>query len=352
MGPLAFPAESAAGDHPLREVLNVASNEDYRLLMTWMTAALLPTGPYPVLVVSGQQGSAKSCLVRQVRGLIDPNTAPLRGTPHDARDLVAAARNNHVVAFDNLSSIRPEFADQLCRLATGGGVGGRKLYSDAEEAVFDAQRPIILNGIGELATRGDLAERALVLTLPAIPPTRRRGEQELNETLELALPGIFATTLDALVVGLRRLPEMRLNVKKSQKPLPRMADFALWGMAVAPALGWTETDFLDAYARNNEHAQSVVLENDTVAMALVAFMNVRREWRGTASKLLSALPKPDRFDPTWPNTPNALGQRLSRLAPALKTRGIEIEQARTSRERSWSIRVAEPAATPMLKPVA
>jgi hypothetical protein len=291
-------------------------------------------------VISGQQGSAKSCLVRQIRRLTDPNTAPLRGTPHDARDLVAAAKNNHIVAFDNLSTIRPELADQFCRLATGGGVGGRKLYSDADEAVFDAQRPIVLNGIGELATRGDLAERALVLTLPPIPHTKRLGEQELNEALERALPRIFATILDALVVGLGRLPE----VKKAKTPLPRMADFALWGMAVAPALGWTDTDFLDAYAQNSEHAQSAVLENDTLAAALVAFIGAHREWYGTASKLLSTLPAPNPIDPAWPKTAGALGQRLSRLAPALKTRGIEIEQVRTSHERGWHIRTTEPEA--------
>ncbi len=129
-----------------------------------------------MLVLHGEQGSAKSTLVRILRALIDPNTAALRAAPRDERDLVIAARNSWCLALDNLSHLPDWLSDALCRLATGSGFATRELYTDAEETIFAAQRPIVLNGIEELATRGDLLDRALLLYLPAIPEAQRHDE--------------------------------------------------------------------------------------------------------------------------------------------------------------------------------
>jgi hypothetical protein len=248
------------------------------------------------------------------------------------------AKNNHVVAFDNLSSIRPELADQICRLATGGGLGRRRLYSDSDDAVFEAQRPIIMNGIPDLATRSDLADRALVLALPPVPPERRISEQELKERTDQALPAAMEHILDAVVLGLGRLPEVRRRVKDNCTHLPRMADFALWGMAVAPGLGWTEEDFLAAYRSNHTLAQDAVLDGDPVAVALLAFMENRPQWKGSATELLTGLQAHRGLDNSWLRTPSALGQHLRRLEPALRSRQIHIESSRSKNHRSWVIR--------------
>jgi hypothetical protein len=42
----------------------------------------------------------------------------------------------------------------------------RRLYTDDEELVFRAARPILLNGIEDVISRPDLADRAIFLTLP------------------------------------------------------------------------------------------------------------------------------------------------------------------------------------------
>jgi hypothetical protein len=73
-------------------------------------------------------------------------------------------------------------ADALCRLATGGGFATRKLHSDANEVLFKATRPIILNGIPELAERPDLAiPRYFGLSQPYRqgPPSHHRTETGL-----------------------------------------------------------------------------------------------------------------------------------------------------------------------------
>ena len=183
-----------------------------------------------MIVLSGEQGSAKSTFSAILRALLDPNTAPLRALPREDRDLFIAASNGHVLAFDNVSGLPGWISDTLCRLATGGGFAVRQLYTDQDEVLFDAARPVILNGIEEIVTRPDLADRAVFLTLQPIPEEHRRPEQELWAAFDAERPRVLGVLLDAVVEGLKRLPETRLE------KLPRMADFALWATACETAL--------------------------------------------------------------------------------------------------------------------
>ena len=116
-------------------------------------------------------------------------------------------------------------SDTFCRLATGGGFAVRQLYTDQDEVLFDATRPVMLNGIEEIVTRPDLADRGLFLTLEPIPEDTRRPEQEMLAAFEAERPCILGALLYRCGGGLKGLPETRLE------KLPRMADFALWASA-------------------------------------------------------------------------------------------------------------------------
>ena len=61
------------------------------------------------------------------------------------RDLFIAASNAHVLAFDNVSGLPGFVSDTLCRLATGAGFAVRQLYTDQDETLFTAARPVILH---------------------------------------------------------------------------------------------------------------------------------------------------------------------------------------------------------------
>jgi hypothetical protein len=140
MRPLPMPVRGGSVD-TLRSFLNVQSDNDFVLAVAWALAVLRNCGPYPVLILSGEQGSAKSTFSSILRALLDPNTAPLRALPREDRDLFIAASNGHVLAFDNVSGLPPWISDTLCRLATGGGFAVRQLYTDQDEVLFDASRP-------------------------------------------------------------------------------------------------------------------------------------------------------------------------------------------------------------------
>jgi hypothetical protein len=70
-------------------------------------------------------------------------------------------------------------SDSLCRLASGDGFAVRRLYTDEDEALFEAARPTILNGIEDVIARADLADRGIFLSLPHITATLAPGERIL-----------------------------------------------------------------------------------------------------------------------------------------------------------------------------
>jgi hypothetical protein len=242
-----------------------------------------------------------------------------------------------VLAFDNVSGLPAWISDTLCRLATGGGFAVRQLYTDQDEVLFDAARPVILNGIEDIVTRPDLADRAVFLTLEPIPEERRRPEAELWAAFEAERPRILGVLLDAVVQGLRRLPETRLE------KLPRMADFALWATACETAL-WPAGTFWSAYCGNRDEAVEGVIDADPIAAAVRAVMATRTEWTGTASDLLGALAEAagERVakSKTWPDSPRALAGRLRRAAAFLRKIGIEISFGREGRARTRTIHIA------------
>ena len=87
-----------------------------------------------------------------------------------------AASNGAIIGDDNLSDVKDWLSDAFCRLSTGGGISSRKLDTDLDEALLDAQRPCLVTGINPVANRSDLLDRTLSVTLPPIPPEARRTE--------------------------------------------------------------------------------------------------------------------------------------------------------------------------------
>jgi len=335
MQPLPMPIRGGSIE-TLRTFLNVQTDRDFTLVVAWALAVLRNQGPYPVLVLSGEQGSAKSTFSAILRSLLDPNTAPLRALPREDRDLFIAAKNSHVLAFDNVSGLPSWISDTLCRLATGGGFAVRQLYTDQDEVLFDAARPIVLNGIEDIVSRPDLADRAIFLTLEPIPEERRRPEKELWTAFEVARPQLLGTLLDAVCHGLERLPDTYLD------SLPRMADFALWATACETAL-WPAGTFGAAYTSNRDEAVDGVIESDPVGSAIRSMMTARTEWKGTASELLGVLDaevgEKGQKAKTWPSTARALSGKLRRAATFLRKIGIDVSFDREGRARTRIIHI-------------
>ncbi len=341
-GQLALPVPEHNGDvEALRPFLNADSDDDFRLIVGWCLMALNAFGgPYPVLVLQGVQGSAKSTTARILRLLLDPHQAPLRGRPQDSRDLMISAHNSWVLAYDNLSGLSAGESDTIARLATGVGSTSRKLYTDTDEVVIQACRPTILNGIPAIATRPDLVSRSIVVHLPEIRDRQRRDEFSLYAAFQEARPAIIGGLLDAVSASLRCVSDV------SFEQAPRMADFARWVVAAEPTLGWPKGSFLGAYRTSQEDAIASTLETDPVAQAVISLAGDMGTWQGTPTDLFRILN--GRVDPnlrrtrSWPDNVMTLSNRLLRIEPALRSLDVIVERDRAghSGTRRITIRAA------------
>ena len=342
---LSLPLPARGGSiEQLRRFVNLSNHDDFVLVVAWLLGALRAGGPFPLLAISGEQGSAKTVLSKILRALIDPNVAPVRALPREERELFIAANNGHVLAFDNLTGLSPWLSDTLCRLSSGGAFAVRQLYTDQDEVLFAAARPIVLNGIEEVITRPDLGDRAIFITLSPIDEEQRRPEQALWREFELARPQILGALLDAAVQGLQRLGRVQLE------RLPRMADFALWATACETAY-WPAGTFENAYWANRRSAIESIIDADPVALCVREMMAQRTTWVGTASDFLQmstgvlgqAMPGQSAASVGWPKNPRALVGRLRRAQPFLRALGIEISFSRDGRAGTRLIRIAAAA---------
>lgn len=309
--------------HLLRPFLNLGHENDFILVGSWLVAVLRDTGPYPVLVIFGEQGSAKSSFSKLMKRLLDPNSAPLR-TLRDERDMFIGANNGYTLVFDNISGMNAATSDTLCRLATGGAFVTRQLYTDQDEMMFDAMRPIVLNGIDDVVVRPDLSDRSISLMLEAIPQNKRKPEKELNAEFEEAHPLILGVLLDAVSAGLGRWESVKFD------ELPRMADFATWATACEEALWGRQGAFMEAYNENRARSVREVIEANPVASAVQIMMEDKDRWQGTANGLLSVLSginveQGNVAHRSWPQSPRDLSNHLRRQATYLRHAGVDID---------------------------
>ena len=203
----------------------------------------------------------------------------------------------------------------MCRLATGSEIGGRALYSDHDTASFAACRPLVINGIPDLAARADLADRSIVLRLANLPA--RSTEKEWKLAVEDVLPATIGALLDALSLGLRL-------IDTTPTPEFRMADFARCIVAAEPALPWVPGRFISSYQLSRLEVITALADGDSVASAIRDFMANQTTWSGLVSELhdqLTALTMNRLRRPTdWPANPSWFGYRLRRAAPILRSR--------------------------------
>jgi hypothetical protein len=327
-GMKALPAPVSGGKlSELRYLLNLGDERNVLLVTGSLLGTLSPKGPYPILVLHGEQGSAKSTVAQSLRYLVDPHVTPLRPDPRTEQNLSLAAQRNWVVAFDNLSLVRPWLSDALCRIATGAGFGTRQLYTDEEEVLVRVCRPVMLNGIAaEMVSRPDLLDRALVLELPAISDRERRTEGDVLGRLKEARPKLLGALLDAASAGLRHLPA----VQQEKLELPRMADFAVWGEACGRGLGWEPRSFIAALKESRELQDHQALGVWSVMPYLDRLLASSGSFEGTVSQLLNELNgQSELLDPKpldWPRTARQLGEELKRYKPSLRRRGIEVQR--------------------------
>lgn len=330
--------EPQHGGDPWRflDFVNLRDSSQQLLFMVYVAASFIPDIPHPIIHPHGEQGSAKSTQLRLVGSLVDPSSEELLMFPRGDNDLAQKLYHHWVCYFDNLTSLPDWISDMLSRAVTGVGFSKRELYTDEGDVIFQLKRVIGLNGINVVATKPDLLDRCILLELKRIPDNEFRKEKEFLAEFEQVKPRILGGFFDILSKAMDIYPALQV------KALPRMADFAHWGGAIAQALDYPVDDFVDAYRANIQSQNMEVLSSNPIAAVLLAFMENRDSYEGTPAELLDELAqeaeqmKIKTNIKSWPAAPQVLTRRLNELKSNLRQGGIEVDSTSGARiEGKW-----------------
>ena len=312
----------------LLDFVNISDGPQRLLLQVYVVTCFIPNIPHPIPVLYGSQGSAKSTFMRVLRRIIDPSSVELLALPTQSEQLVQQLSHHWAPFYDNVTTLPEWLSDALCRAVTGEGYSKRELYSDDEDVIYTFRCCVGLNGINIAAQKADLLDRSFLFNLERIPPEKRQAEHAFWERFEEARPSILGGVFDAIATAIT----IRKNVKVDT--LPRMADFTLWGCAVAEALGYSRDEFLAAYRTNVNRQNEEAINEHPVATTVCAFMENRPSWQGTSTELLSELEaiadslKINTKHNLWPKGPQVLSRRLNEVKTNLDAVGIAVATGR------------------------
>jgi hypothetical protein len=312
-------------------LLNV-KKEDRLLLKCYIISLFIPDLPKAVLMVHGEQGTAKSMLQELVIMLVDPTLTKVLTPPKKTEELIQQVSKYAVTYYDNLSRIPEWISDLLCRAVTGSGFTKRKLYTNNEDVIYSLMRAIGFNGINLAATKADLLSRGLIIQTETIPKGNQRRMKAIWKEFEKIKPELLGYIFDVLT----RIIKWRQNNLGVElvKEYPRMADWAEWCEIIAHCMDEKkEGAFMEAYNENIDLQTLEVIEGSDIAITLQIFIQSRPDMKfdGTATVLLHELNKIslqndiDIRNRYWPKTANRLSRGLRILQKTLREIGIEIE---------------------------
>jgi hypothetical protein len=310
------------------DLMHVKCHAARLLVKVLLIASFIPDIGHPIIVPNGEQGGVKSTFCRYHKRIVDPCAVELLTIPKDRNEFVQHMHHNYVVVYDNVRIVPKWFSDEICKAVTGAGNSKRKLYTDDEDVAYNYKRCIDVNGINNVLTEPDALDRSVILDFTRISDEERREEAEVDAEFEALKPGLLGYIFDVLVKALFIKPMIKLQRK------PRMADFAVWGEAIARAMGCKELEFLNAYYSVLERQNVDAVEATLVGPAIVNFVNTwpqgTSRWEGSPEDLLDSLRKTaeafriDTRDSMFPKKGNSLIRKLKPLFPDLR-QGYDID---------------------------
>ncbi len=330
----------------LKELLELFHFKDENIkivLEVCIIASFIPDIAHIILILHGPQGSTKSTFFKLFRKLIDPSELELISFPKDKNELVQLLSHHYCAPFDNVAYLTQEQSDILCKGSTGEGTSKRQLFTDDEDVIRKYKRVIGVNGINNAATKPDLLDRCIIAGFDRIDKTQRKEDKQIDIWFEKRRAGFLTYIFDAVSKA------MEIKENLTLKELPRMADFALWGEAIAMAIGYKPKEFLNAYFKNIDYQLGEAIAGSPIGEAIILFMEEHEEWEGQPRELLNELEqvaadnKINVLAKSWPKAANSLTRRLNELKTTLADLGIIVGDTQKGIKRT--IRIVKTVST-------
>lgn len=322
----------------LKKYINIKSMSDFYLLVVHIISCFIPEIPHHILILLGNQGSAKSTTSRIIKKLVDPSKIDISAIPKNKEDLVLQLSSEYMVVYDNMNVIKSEYNDIFCQVATGGNFVKRTLYTDNKLSVFSFKRCLILNGINYVTNQADLLDRSIVVTLKTLADEERRTETDIFYEFNKDIPYFLYSIFETIVQAKKIYKEIKLE------KLPRMADAVKWGCAIAEALGIGKEKYFEIYNANQNKINMEILSDNPLAFALMHLMKKQKTWKGAVNELWNKLnyiatsKNIDRSGNMWPKSPSHLSRNLNQLKISLERIGICFEINNTGRYKEINLK--------------
>jgi len=345
---------------------NIEENREAAKIVLTVYPCTLPLTfvPRAGLALLGEHGSGKSMLTKRLLKLWGvPDTTCVHET--DIRDLVVKLRWLPLLGLDNVRRIEPEVADLVSSAVTGTTWIGRELYTDAGVKAVRLARAVIINGIApNLTSYPDLLDRFILIRLRKLDAGERADERLLWQEFGERHAELLGAALTAIAGGLSNLEQVRAELRGA---LPRMADWTIWGEAIARGLGFGPLEFLKAYKSLIQEAVLTTLEENPLGRMMLALaeslsqlpeepveepggypLERRNRWEGTPGQLLKVLEDlaekrgesvASLREEGFPSTAAALGKKLREITAPLAERGVKVSTERVFGTRVIRIQV-------------
>ena len=201
--------------------------------------------------------------------------------------------------------------------------------SDEDDIIFQFCRTFVVNGINVPASSPDLLDRSILIELERLEEKDRKDKKTILDQYNRSRPYIFGAILDTLSKAMRLYPSIDLN------RLPRMADWTVWGCAIAEALEIGKERFLAAYRKSLATQNDEVVTSNPVCIALMEFMEDKATWSGKPSDLyvkLTEIAGKAGLDNSkaWPKAANTFSRRLNGLSHNLSEAGLTLARNKES----------------------
>jgi hypothetical protein len=295
------------------------------LIKVWTISLLIPDIPHPIAIIHGEKGGLKTTFCKYQKRLIDPDRIEVNNIPTEKAEFVQQMYHNYLAIYDNVKYLPPWFSVEICKAVTGAGNSKRTLYTNDDDTIYDYKCCIIISGINNWLTEPDALDRSIIVELERPPDDVRKEEAEVEVTFEELRPKLFGYILDTLVKALRIKPEIRLT------RVDRMADFEVWGEAIARSMGYQPMEFVNAYRENIGIQNIEAIENHQLAQVVIKFVDgwyvetCEACWQGPTSKVLEDLNKVAHAhnidtinNKAWPKAANSLTKKLKPILSNLR----------------------------------
>lgn len=309
-----------------------ATADDRILHWILLISRFIAEGSQPLVYYFGDRGSAKSTSMRLDKMIVDPSEIDIKALPKSISDAVAAVSNQYMVSFDNVSRISDELSDIFCIVATHGYYSKKMLYSNNQEFAIKLNARVSFSGITNLSTKPDLIDRMVCLKLNRIDSSNRRTEEEIMKEFQTDLPYILDKIFRILSKAIPIYNDLKLE------RLPRMADFAKWGYAIAEALGYGGERFLRIYENNQADLLENLVSEDSLITVLIEAMKKHNYFKGTVTELLVSLTnmaEKMEIDTRvgWARDASSLSRKLYENQSVLSMFGISVNRGKSNGDR-------------------